>query len=390
MTRRSILEYAEAVRGRYLRSSKKTKTRILEEFVATTGLHRKAVIRLLNRVSEPVRSKRRGRPRLYDLEVMAALNVAWEATDRLCSRRLQPFLPELVAILKAKGELRVSKETEAQLCRLSASTIDRISRRWRRGQPRRGLSTTKLGTLLKKAIPIRTFSEWEDAQPGFLEADLVAHCGDNVDGFYLTTLSTVDVATGWCEPVAVWGKGQERVGGAVHHVRERLPMPMLGLHSDNGSEFINRGMYDYCRRHGITFTRSRSYKKNDSCHVEQKNWHVVRRVVGYDRFSSKAAYETLRNVYLLLRLYINFFQPVVKLMGKSRHGAKVHKVYDKAQTPYQRLLRSGALTQEKKQELTTIYSALNPVKLLKQIRQTVEYLWTLAERNNHNHQGAHI
>ncbi len=390
MTRRSILEYAEAVRGRYLRSSKKTKTRILEEFVATTGLHRKAVIRLLNRVSEPVRSKRRGRPRLYDLEVMAALNVAWEATDRLCSRRLQPFLPELVAILKAKGELRVSKETEAQLCRLSASTIDRISRRWRRGQPRRGLSTTKPGTLLKKAIPIRTFSEWEDAQPGFLEADLVAHCGDNVDGFYLTTLSTVDVATGWCEPVAVWGKGQERVGGAVHHVRERLPMPMLGLDSDNGSEFINRGMYDYCRRHGITFTRSRSYKKNDSCHVEQKNWHVVRRVIGYDRFSSKAAYETLGNVYLLLRLYINFFQPVVKLMGKSRHGAKVHKVYDKAQTPYQRLLRSGALTQEKKQELTTIYSALNPVKLLKQIRQTVEYLWTLAERNNHNHQGAHI
>ena len=156
MTRRSILEYAEAVRGRYLRSSKKTKTRILEEFVATTGLHRKAVIRLLNRVSEPVRSKRRGRPRLYDLEVMAALNVAWEATDRLCSRRLQPFLPELVAILKAKGELRVSSETEAQLRRLSASTIDRISRRWRRGQPRRGLSTTKPGTLLKKAIPIRT------------------------------------------------------------------------------------------------------------------------------------------------------------------------------------------------------------------------------------------
>ncbi len=136
-----------------------------------------------------------------------------------------------------------------------------------------------------------------------------------MDGFYLTTLSTVDVATGWCEPVAVWGKGQERVGGAVHHVRERLPMPMLGLDSDNGSEFINRGMYDYCRRHGITFTRSRSYKKNDSCHVEQKNWHVVRRVIGYDRFSSKAAYETLGNVYLRLRLYINFFQPVVKLMG---------------------------------------------------------------------------
>ena len=383
MTRRSILEYAEAVRGRYLGATKEMKTKILEEFVATTGLHRKAVIRLLNRVSAPVGRKRRGRPRLYDLEVMAALKVAWEATDCLCSRRLRPFLPELIGILKEKGGLNVTGETEAQLCRMSASTIDRISRRWRRGVPQRGLNTTKPGTLLKKAIPIRTFSEWEDARPGFLEADLVAHCGESAEGFYLTTLSTVDVATGWCEPVAVWGKGQERVGGAVHHVREWLPMPMLGLDSDNGSEFINRGMYDYCRRHGITFTRSRSYKKNDSCHVEQKNWSVVRRVIGYDRFSSKAAFKALDDVYTLLRLYINFFQPVLKLVGKSRNGAKVHKVYDTAQTPYQRLLRSGVLTEDKKRGLANIYAALNPVTLLKQIRESVEYLWTLAERDGH-------
>ncbi len=388
MTRRSILEYAQAVRGRYLKSPRKTKTKILEEFVATTGLHRKSVIRLLNRVSGPAGGKRQGRPRRYGLEVMAALKVAWEATDCLCSRRLCPFLPELVAILKEKGELSVTEETQAQLCRLSASTIDRILRRWRRGQPRRGLSTTKPGTLLKNAIPIRTFSEWEDARPGFIEADLVAHCGESAEGFYLTTLSTVDVATGWCEPVAVWGKGQERVGGAVHHVRERLPMPLLGLDSDNGSEFINRGMYEYCRRHGITFTRSRSYKKNDSCHVEQKNWSVVRRVIGYDRFSSKAALNTLDDVYTLLRLYINFFQPVLKLVGKTRNGAKVHKVYDTAQTPYRRLLKSEVLKEEKKRELANIYGALNPVTLLKQIRQTVEYLWTLAERDSHDHQGA--
>jgi hypothetical protein len=157
-------------------------------------------------------------------------------------------------------------------------------------------------------------------------------------------------------------------------------MPLLGLDSDNGSEFINQGLYDYCRRSGITFTRSRSYKKNDSCHVEQKNWSVVRRVIGYHRFSSKAAFEVLGNVYPLLRLYINFFQPVLKLMRKSRHGAKVHKVYDKAQTPYQRLLRSGVLTEEKRRELEAVYAALNPVTLLRQIRQTVEYLWTLAER----------
>jgi hypothetical protein len=311
---------------------------------------------------------------------MAALKVAWEASDRLCSKRFHPFLPELVGILKRKGELSLSEETEAQLCRMSPSTIDRILRRWRGNRLRRSKSTTKPGTLLKHAIPVRTFSEWNENKPGFIEADLVAHCGDSVEGFYLTTLSTVDVATGWCEPVAVWGKGQDRVKGAVYDVRKRLPMPMLGLDSDNGSEFINQSLYDYCQRNGITFTRSRSYKKNDSCHVEQKNWSIVRRVIGYDRFSSKAAFKALDDVYTLLRLYVNFFQPVLKLVSKSRHGAKVYKVYDTAQTPYQRLLRSGVLTEEKRKELEAIYAALNPMTLLRQIRETVEHLWTLAER----------
>ncbi len=380
MTRRSIREYAEAVRGRYFQASKKAKTEMLNEFVATTGMHRKSVIRLLNRRSRSPGKKRVGRPRLYRLEVMAALKVAWEATDRLCSKRLHAFVPELVGILKRAGELSVTEEAEGQLYRMSPSTIDRILRRWRGSSRHRGLSTTKPGTLLKNAIPVRTFSEWEDTQPGFIEADLVVHCGDSAEGFYLTTLSTVDVATGWCEPVAVWGKGQDRVGGAVYDVRKRLPMPLLGLDSDNGSEFINRSLYEYCRRNGIIFTRSRSYKKNDTCHVEQKNWSVIRRVIGYDRFSSKAAFKALDNVYTLLRLYINFFQPVLKLVGKTRNGAKVHKVYDTAQTPYQRLLRTGVLTEDKKLGLANIYGVLNPVTLLKQIRQSVEHLWTLAER----------
>jgi hypothetical protein len=379
VTRRSVLEYAGAVRGRYLRSSKKMKTKILDEFVATTGLHRKAAIRLLNRRGRPA-GRSSGRPRLYGLEAMAALKVAWEATDRLCSKRFRPFLPELVGILRRKGELSVTEETGSQLCRMSPSTIDRILRPWRRNGPRHGLGTTKPGTLLKNAIPVRTFSEWSESKPGFLEVDLVAHCGDNTEGFYLTTLSAVDVATGWYEPVAVWGKGQDRVGGAVYDVRQLLPMPMLGLDSDNGSEFINHSLYDYCRRNNITFTRSRSYKKNDSCHVEQKNWSVVRRTVGYDRFSSKEAFKALDDVYTCLRLYINFFQPVLKLVSKSRHGPKVHKVYDTAQTPYHRLLKSAVLTEPKRRELAAIYAALNPVILLKQIRQEVEHLWTLAER----------
>lgn len=380
MTRGSIAEYAEAVRLRYGRAARKAKTEILNEFVATTRMHRKSVIRLLNGKHRSTGKEKRGRPRLYGHEAMGALRLAWEASDCLCSKRLQPFLPELVSILKRCSELMVTEEVEAQLCRMSPSTIDRVLRRWRGSIKRRGLSTTRPGTLLKDSIPIRTFSDWNENRPGFLEADLVAHCGESTEGFYLTTLSTVDVATGWCEPVAVWGRTQDRVGGAVYDVRKRLPMPMLGLDSDNGSEFINKGLYDYCRRNDITFTRSRSYKKNDSCHVEQKNWTVVRRVIGYDRFSSRAAFEVLESVYTLLRLYVNFFQPVSKLVKKSRQGAKVHKVYDTAQTPYQRLLRSGVLTEAKEGELANLYDGLNPVTLLQQITQSVDQLCTLAER----------
>lgn len=380
MTRRSIEEYAEATRERYLRSNKKSKKKILDEFTAATGLHRKAVIRLLHRPPKASSAKRKGRPRLYDLEVLTALRFAWEAADRLCSKRLRPFLPELVSILREKGELNIKDETQKLLCRMSESTIDRILRRYRRKEPRYGMSTTKPGVLLKNAIAVRTFSDWNDSQPGFLEIDLVAHCGESVEGFYLNTLSAVDVSSGWYEPVVVWGKGQDRVGGAIYDVRKRLPMPLLGIDSDNGGEFINQNLYGYCLKNNITFTRSRSYKKNDSCYVEQKNWSVVRRVIGYDRYNSKAAYKALEDVYMLLRLYVNFFQPVLKLIGKSRQGAKVKKTYDCAKTPYQRLLQSGVLNEAKKGELAAIYNALNPVTLLKQIRHEVEHLWTLADR----------
>ncbi len=213
-----------------------------------------------------------------------------------------------------------------------------------------------------------------------MEADLVGHCGESTEGFYLNTLCAVDVASGWTECLPVWGKGQERVGGAVHRIRQRLPFPLLGLDSDNGSEFINQHLFSYCHQQGITFTRSRAYKKNDSCHVEQKNGNVVRRLVGYDRYTSKAAYQCLERLYGSVRLYTNFFQPTMKLVSKTRHGAKVHKIYDAAQTPYQRLLRSGVLTESKRQELAATYHYLNPVHLLKQINENLESLWRLAVR----------
>lgn len=378
MTRGSIREYAEAVRGRYFLTAKKERGKILDEFTKVTGCHRKAAIRLFRRGNQPRTNKKRGRPRRYGANVAEALRVAWEATDRLCSKRLHPFLPELVTILRRHGDSTMTAEIEAQLCQMSPSTIDRLLRFWRQSGGRRPLTTTKPGSLLKSSIPIRTFTDWQEDRPGFLEVDLVSHCGESTEGFYLTTLSTVDVASGWSECVGVWGKGQERVGAAIHRVRQRLPFPMLGLDSDNGSEFINQHLYNYCRRNSITFTRSRPYKKNDSCHVEQKNWSVVRRLIGYDRYNSRAALEVLNRIHELTRLYINFFQPVMKLVSKSRHGAKVYKVYDTAQTPYQRLLRSGLLTEAKRQELATTYYGLHPILLLKQINENLEKLWATA------------
>ncbi len=379
MTRASIVEYVKAVRGRYLRASKKEKGRILDEFTQVVGCHRKAAIRLLHRVSLQRQGRRRGRRRRYGDEVVNALRKVWEASDRLCSKRLKPFLGELVKVMRQHGELAVNAGLERQLCQMSPSTIDRLLRPYRRLGGRHPFTTTKPGSLLKSSIPIRTFADWQENRPGFLEADLVSHCGESSEGFYLTTLSAVDIASGWSECMGVWGKGQQRVGAAVHRVRQRLPFPLLGLDSDNGSEFINQHLYNYCQREGITFTRSRSYKKNDSCHVEQKNWSVVRRLIGYDRYNSHAALECLERIYYLVRLYVNFFQPVMKLVSKIRHGAKVRKVYDQARTPYQRLLEAGVLTDSKQAELAAIYHGLNPVSLLRQINENLERLWKLAE-----------
>ena len=377
MTRGSVLEYAAAVRGRYLSAGKKEKGRILDEFMRVTGYHRKAAIRVLLK-SPKRRAGSRGRPARYGAMVQL-LRVIWEACDRLCSKRLHPFIPEMVKVLRQHGEQRIDAASEAQLCQMSPSTIDRLLRPWRRVGGRRGLSTTKPGSRLKNSIPIRTFADWQENKPGFLEVDLVAHCGDNTEGFYLNTLSTVDVASGWSECVPVWGKGQQRVRSAVHRARLRLPFPLLGVDSDNGSEFINQCFYTYCHQEKITFTRSRSYKKNDSCHVEQKNWNVVRRLVGYDRYTSRSAYECLDRIYYLVRLYMNFFQPTMKLWSKTRHGARVHKVYEIAQTPYQRLLKLGVLSEANRAELAATYYGLNPVLLLKQLDGSLEQLWRLAD-----------
>jgi len=374
MTIKDIEQYIEDVRRIYPRAPKKEKGQILDEFTKVTGCHRKTTIHLLRRSLQASPKAKPGRPRRYDAAGVSALKTLWEASNHLCSKRLQPFLPEFLIVLTRKGELTVSSEIRQQLPSLSASTIDRLLLPTRKAAGQHPLSTTKPGSLLKNAIPIRTFADWEDARPGFLEVDLVAHCGASVEGFYLNTMSTVDSATGWSECVAVWGKSQTRMGSAVHQVKQRLPFPLLGLDSDNGSEFIIQHLFDYCRRWQITFTRSRSYKKNDNCYIEQKNWSVVRKLIGYDRYSSQPDLEALNRIYYLLRLYVNLFQPVMKLVSKTRKGAKVHKIYDQAQTPYQRLLQAEILTNTGKQRLAAIYNGLNPVSLRQQINDSLEAL----------------
>ncbi len=384
MSRSSVHEYATAVVQRYQRANRADRKQILDEFVLTTGYHRKSAIRLLGVGPEGERKggskERRGRPHQYQPEVMSALRIVWESADWICSQRLRPFLPKLLEALQRHRELVIDSDTEVQLRTMSSSTMDRMIRPYRRLQVRRGLSTTKPGTLLKESIPVRTFADWNEKKVGFLEIDLVAHCGESTKDFYLNTLNATDVLTGWTESIGVWGKGQERVGGAIDTLKRRLPFPLLGLDSDNGGEFINHGLYNYCQKQKITFTRSRPYKKNDQAHVEQKNWTVVRRLVGYDRYSSKAALAQLNELYRVLRLYVNFFQPVLKLVGKERQGAKVCKHYDVAQTPYERLRGLGVLEADQKTTMDRLYESLNPVQLRREIDEALDKLWKLSER----------
>jgi hypothetical protein len=379
MTQKGIREYVAAVQERYRGGNKETKGKILNEFVEVTGYHRKAAIRLLMRVPQ-LTNRQRGRPASYG-GVLPPLKAIWEASDRLCSKRLQPFLPEMIKILRRNNELNINAATETRLCQLSPATIDRMLHPYHSKGGRKSRNTTQPGNLLKSTIPLRTFADWEKDQVGFLEIDLVAHCGESVGGFYLNTLCAVDVASGWLECDPVWGKSQIEVRQAVQRTNQRLPFTLLGLNSDNGSEFINQYLNNYCQQKKITFTRSRAYKKNDSCYVEQKNGNIVRRIVGYERYSSRAAYQCLERLYYLVRQYVNFFQPTMKLISKTGHGAKVHRVYETARTPYQRLFKLKVLTQTQQAHLTTTYNGLNPVKLLQQINATLEQLWRLSDRH---------
>jgi hypothetical protein len=376
MSHLSRKELAEVIRPRYLKASRKDKKQILDEFIAATGYHRKYAIRVLKHRPKLKGLKKPGKQKIYDGVVVQALTTIWEICGRICSKRLKPFIPEMIAVLERHHELFLDDHIKAQLLKISRATIDRCLKS-ARFEHHKGLSTTKPGTLLKKAIPVRTFTPWEDEKPGFVEIDLVAHCGITVEGQYLNTLSCVDIATGWMECLGLPNKTQQAVSQAILILRQQLPFPLLGLDSDNGSEFINDTLYRYCLAEQITFTRSRPYRKNDQAHIEQKNWSVVRHTIGYDRLETADELDLLKSIYEDLHLYVNFFQPVLKLVGKDQIDGKTIKKYDQAATPFRRVLASDRVSLDVKASLTNLYIHLNPVVLRNSIDQKVARLWKI-------------
>jgi hypothetical protein len=378
---------------RYRQGSKKVKQQILNEFCETTGYCRgyaRFVLRNHGRqvwlrgkrlvVGDAQRRQQRLKPRHYDELVVRELRKLWELLNYSCGKRLVAIMPELIVKLEQFGELRVLPVTKEKLLRISAATVDRLLQPERRKQQLRRRAHTKPGTLLKHQIPIRTFAEWDEQQPGFAEIDLVAHDGGLAVGDYCQTLDLTVVCTGWTETEAVPNKAQVWVFAAIQTIRARLPFPLRGLDSDNGSEFVNTELLRYCKQQRITFTRTRPYRKNDNCYVEQKNYSVVRQTVGYQRFDTAAELIVLKQLYATLRLYTNFFQPTMKLKSKERFGSRVKKSYHAPQTPYQRVLASADVSLADKKKLQRQYRQLNPAALKRELDNQRQELFRLAAK----------
>jgi hypothetical protein len=368
-------ELIEGVGQRYRASGGKDKPKILEEFVRLTGYHRKHAIRVLNcSVAKP--AQRRPRERVYDEAVRQALIILWEAADRICSKRLKAAQPLLIVAMERHGHLALDAGVRQRLLAMSTATIDRLLESTRRegftGRRRRG----GINSALRKSIPIRTFADWKDVTPGFFEIDFVEHCGGVAEGTFVHSLVLTDVASGWTECVALPAREQTLVIEGFAQVRAELPFSLHGVNSDNDSAFINDTVVKFCQAHKLEFTRSRPYRKNDQAWVEQKNGSVVRRLVGYGRLQGRAATAALARLYAVARLYVNFFQPSFKLTSKIREGSRVIKHYSAPATPCERIQASGCLDEASAARLQQLFSTLDPVALLHEIRTAQEALAT--------------
>ena len=384
----------------YQKARKKEKGEILEHFVSLTEYSRCYASWILRNWGKRVTvysgrsrivfvgewkgygktSNRKGK-RIYGEKVQAALKKIWYILNHPCGIRLAAYMQEIVSVLERHEELILDVETREKLFKISPITIDRLLRDEKKKWELKGKSRTKPGMLLKSQIPIRTFAQWDEKRAGFLEMDLVSHDGGEVHGIYAQTLSMTDIDTGWTEIAGVKNKSQKHVFAGLKKSIANFPFPVLGLDSDNGGEFINEHLQKYCEQEKITFTRSRPYRKNDSCYVEQKNWHIVRKTVGYWRYETDKELFLLNRIYGVLRLYTNFFQPQMKLMKKTRKGSKITKEYDDALTPYQRVLNCPEIDESIKKKLTKQYESLNPVELQRNLLGLQRLLLKAVKKN---------
>jgi len=393
LTMREKKALVKATASRYRRSSKGAKKKILDEFVECTGYNRNYASVVLSKygkgvwngklriVGDITKTHRRRRERYYDDKVVAALRKVWAMLDWICGKRLAAVIREVVPILERAGEIRLDRQTREKVLRISAASIDRLLASDRKKLQIKGRSHTKPGSLLKSQIPIRRFDEWDEGKPGFVEVDLVGHDGGNSSGEFCFTLNVTDIATKWTETWALKNKAQVWVFKALAHIIKIIPFALLGIDSDNGSEFINAHLLRYCQQHSIVFTRARPYRKNDNCHVEERNNSVVRRAVGYHRYDTDDQLNTLNELYSLLRLYTNYFQPVMKLVRKERVGSRVKKIYDKPQTPYHRVLASPDVSDLQKKKLRSEYTRLNPAQLKRDITALQDKLATSGRKS---------
>jgi len=375
MSTSSVREIVRRKRKEYLKARKAEKKRILDEVEELTGYHRKSLVRLfLGDVSPRNTPIRRPRASKYT-PILPHLKVLWATSFYACGKRLAPFLGELLSVMKKRGEVWVTPSEESLLASISAATIDRILAPDRTAMTVKGRATTKPGTLLRSRIPVRTFAQWDEKEPGFFELDLVGHCGGSGSGEFLYTLDMTDVFSGWTVLGGTKGRGERGTLVAIKSASEHIPFAVKGIDSDNDGAFINHHLVRYCRSEKITFTRSREYKKNDQCHVEQKNWSVIRRFIGYRRFETDEQLALLKRVYPLIMRYHNFFSPMMRLAEKERYGSKVTRRYQTAMTPYQKLLSSnGYIGEDAMERLRQEYESLNPAELLREIRRLLQKL----------------
>jgi len=374
-------QYLKELQQKYLMSrSRKERSSILDEYCRNTHQNRKYIISKINSSFSSKPKKAKKRKQIYDGYVKAALAETWEIFDYPCGQRLAPLLKTEVSRLRQLEEIFISTEVAEKLARISPATIDRKLKHQREvlhlTRKRGGL---RPASLLYKKVPIR-LTEWDTSELGFLEIDLVIHCGSSTLGLYICSLNTVEISSGWWEAEAIMGKGQDPTFQALKRIRKRAPFEWKGIDSDNGPEFINYHLINYCEKENLEFTRSRPRKKNDNAYIEQKNWTHVRKVFGYFRYDTDEELILMNSLYEKeLRLYKNFFSPVMKLIRKERVGGKVKRKYDVPKTPYQRLIESRQISEKEKKKLQILYLSLNPAELKRKIEEKTHRLYRAYE-----------